>query len=271
MSSSVSWFSAPTNRQPAMPSAPTSRALDELDPLDQLRENERRAQGLTEQLGVASAARWSHRVRVSVIPLTLGIALGLAGVLLFLGSEPLSTPELSDVINVAVCLMFICCPVTLLSAPANDARAAVGGAVFYMCVMILIQVGNLSTTIPYIIAALDATPVCGMRYQLEVRLHVYLLVAVTNLGALAVLLSRLAQHSASRCAPLGWLRPITTRQLTQSTWRTMGITYLLVWCLWVFYLCAYGNIMPAFDTTALFADVLSQQFLLLLCTIFCLR
>jgi hypothetical protein len=63
-----------------MPSAPTNRALD---PLDQLREFERRAQGLTEQLSVAASARWSRRLRVTVIPLTLGIASGLAGCCLY--------------------------------------------------------------------------------------------------------------------------------------------------------------------------------------------
>jgi hypothetical protein len=265
MSSPVSWFSAPTNRQPTMPSAPTNRARDPLGPLDII---EHMAQGLTEQLSVASAARWSRRVRVTVIPLTLGIASGLAGVLLFLGSDDLSTRA-----NVARCLIMACPPITLLSAPANDARAAVGAAVIFMCLMALALVAALNTA-RYINAAIDATPVCGMRYQLEVRLHVYLLFAVTDLCAIAVLLSRLAQHSVSRCAacaPLGWLRPITTRQLTHSLWRTTGCTYMLNWCAWVFYIWTFGNIQPAFDSTTLFAELLSQQFLMFLFAIFCLR
>jgi hypothetical protein len=245
-----------------MPSAPTNRALD---PLDQLRDIERRAQGLTEQLSVATAARWSRRVRVTVFPLTLGIASGLAGVLLLLVSEPLSM-----LTNVAVCLIYICCPATLLSTPANDARAAVGAAVFFICVMVMAQVDILSAT-RYTNAALDATPVCGMRYQLEVRLHVYLLIAVTNLGAIAVLLSRLVQHSASRCAPLGWVRPITTRQLMQSIWRAQGIYCIAIWFIWGFFLCAFVYIVPAFHTTAFFADILNRQVLVIPFAIFCLR
>jgi hypothetical protein len=249
--------------------------LDELDQLDKLRDIERaaeraierRAQGLTEQLSVATAARRSHRLRVIAIPLALGISSGLAGMLLFLVSESLSTRA-----NVGVCLVIACEPLTLLSAPANDARAAVGAAVLFIILMAITQVVNLSAA-RYYNAALEATPVCGMRYQLQVRLHVYLVIEVTVIGVTAVLLSRLAQWSgvASRCAPLGWLRPITTRQLMLSIWRAQGIYYLVLVAIWGFYMCAFVSIVPGFDTTTHFAEMLSRQFLVILCSIFCLR
>jgi hypothetical protein len=257
MPSSLSWFSAPTNRalQPAMPSAPTSRALDEFDELDdQLREIEHRAQGLTEQLGVASAARRSRRVRVTVIPLTLGIAFGLAGGLLYTLFNKISLGSALGVI-----LLVTNVPLTLLSAPSNDARAAVGYSVFYCVLLFVAAFGNLQSA-RQLTDALDATPVCGMRYQLGVRLLIFATYTVTHLLATAVLLSRLAQHAASRssaCVALGWLRPITTRQLLLSIWRTFGIVYSVNLSGWVFYLLAYCWVMPAFVSMTVFAEVLA--------------
>jgi hypothetical protein len=185
---------------------------------EQLRELERRAQ-LSEQLSVATAARWSHRVRVTVIPLTLGITLGLVGALLNVLSDKRGrvTTDLGTPSTVAACLNYACVPLTLLSAPANDARAAVGCSVFFMLLLaggaftVLTTARNLTT-------AFNAMPVCGMRYHLEIRTQVYTITGVTFLLTFAVLLSRLAQHAA-----LGWIRPITTRQLVLSSWRTVSL------------------------------------------------
>jgi hypothetical protein len=127
--------------------------------LEHLREIERRAQlaeaQLSEQLDLAIAARWSRRVRVTVIPLTLGIASGVAGVLLYIVYGANSTPG-----TLALCLLYACVPLTLLSAPANDVRAAVGCNVFFMLVLAAVSVGNLATT-RTLVNALNATPVCS--------------------------------------------------------------------------------------------------------------
>jgi hypothetical protein len=91
----------------------------------------------------------------------------------------------------------------------------VGYSVLYCLLLSVSAIGDLQTA-RLITDALDATPVCGMRYQLIVRLPVYAVQVVTCLLAVAVLLSRLAQHAASRssvCAALGWLRPITSVQV----------------------------------------------------------
>jgi hypothetical protein len=262
--------------QPAMFSAPTSRQLEQrreqlreterkLD--EQLREIERRAQlaeaQLSEQLALAIGARWSRRVRVTVIPLTLGIATGVAGAVLLGVSEVASTSG-----TLAVCLLYANVPLTLLSAPANDVRAAYGSCVFFFLLLAAVFFGTLGQT-RTLVNALNATPVCGMRYQLEVRLLNKTVHLVTFLLVLAVLLSRLAQHAASRSAWLGWLRPITTRQLTQAAWLSMAITYPLLWLTWVSYLCAFGAIVPAFYSTTLFAQALGQQFVLVPVVVFC--
>jgi len=229
--------------------------------LGQLSEDERKLseieRKLREQLRVVQHASWAHRLRFTVIPLTLGIATGLAGVVLitFYGASS------GRSLNAGTVLIYFCVPLTLLSAPANDARAAVGFCVLYVLVLALNFLRHLTVT-RSIHAALTATPVCGMRYQLEVRMHTYSFVGVVYVLATAVLLSRLAQHAASRSAWLGWLRPITTRQLLLSLWLTTGSLYLVSWCVVLAYICAYGAIIPAFYTTSIFAEVLGLHIVL---------
>ncbi|KAJ1623689.1 hypothetical protein T492DRAFT_1125318 [Pavlovales sp. CCMP2436] len=158
---------------------------------------------LHDQLREVQWARWVYRFWFTVIPLTLGIACGLMGALLRLLSARVSRTV------AALCLLYVAIPLTLVSAPANDARPLRGLLLLYVVVLVLSAYGNLGTA-RHIHSTLIDTPVCGMRYHLSIRLHLYAITCVTYLLASAVLLSRLAQHAASR-ARLGWLRPFSNR------------------------------------------------------------
>jgi len=226
---------------------------------DQLTEIERMSQ-LGDQLREAQRARFVHKLRFTWIPLTLGIAFGLTGVLL----RPAWSPNmLSDEVPRTVtvlALLYVSIPLTLMSAPPNSATVAVGLCLLYIVMLALTTYLNLLQAARFVHNTIIATPVCGMRYHLVIRMQVFIILGVVHMLAIAVLLTRLIQHSASRI-PLGWLRPITTRDLLRSMWHTIGYIYSASACAWLIFVAAYGAIVPAWRTTTMFAGLVGMLFL----------
>ncbi|KAJ1621462.1 hypothetical protein T492DRAFT_847029 [Pavlovales sp. CCMP2436] len=240
-----------------MPAVPNADRPTEIERMSQL----------GDQLREAQRARFFYNLRFTWIPLTLGIAFGLTGVLL----RPAWSPNmLSDEVPRTVtvlALLYVSIPLTLMSAPPNSATVAVGLCLLYIVMLALTTYLNLLQAARFVHNTIIATPVCGMRYHLSIRMHLYTFIGVAYLLAIAVLLTRLIQHSASRI-PLGWLRPITTRDLLLSMWRTIGAVYSASACAWLIFVAAYGAIVPAWRTTTMFAGMVGFLFLWAPVTVF---
>ncbi|KAJ1621466.1 hypothetical protein T492DRAFT_847032 [Pavlovales sp. CCMP2436] len=98
---------------------------------DRLTEIERMSQ-LGDQLREAQRARFGYKLRYTWIPLTLGIALGLAGVLLRgLRSQNMISDDVSGT-GTVMALLHVSIPLTLMSAPPNSATVAVGLCLLYI-------------------------------------------------------------------------------------------------------------------------------------------
>mmetsp|Transcript_11302 Transcript_11302/g.26828 ORF Transcript_11302/g.26828 Transcript_11302/m.26828 type:complete len:140 (+) Transcript_11302:464-883(+) len=117
---------------------------------------------------------------------------------------------------VSRCLLSLCLPMLLLSAPSTDTRTVVVLSVttvanFFIYAFLSFQVASS------IFQSVATTPVCAQHFQLLVRPHCYLACRFACLLLSVLLVLRLAQRVAppSACAALsgGLLMPITTRQL----------------------------------------------------------
>ncbi|KAJ1621461.1 hypothetical protein T492DRAFT_886941, partial [Pavlovales sp. CCMP2436] len=97
-----------------MPAVPNADRPTEIERMSQL----------GDQLREAQRARFFYNLRFTWIPLTLGIAFGLTGVLL----RPAWSPNmLSDEVPRTVtvlALLYVSIPLTLMSAPPNSATVA---------------------------------------------------------------------------------------------------------------------------------------------------
>ncbi|KAJ1621454.1 hypothetical protein T492DRAFT_914248 [Pavlovales sp. CCMP2436] len=226
---------------------------------DQLTEIERMSQ-LGDQLREAQRARFFYNLRFTWIPLTLGIAFGLGGVLLRQAWSPnMLSDDVARTVPVLV-LIYVSIPLALVSAPPSSAHVVVGLCLLYIVMLALTTYLNLLQAARFVHNTIIATPVCGMRYHLVIRMQVFIILGVVHMLAIAVLLTRLIQHSASRI-PLGWLRPITTRDLLRSMWHTIGYIYSASACAWLIFVAAYGAIVPAWRTTTMFAGLVGMLFL----------
>ncbi|KAJ1640177.1 hypothetical protein T492DRAFT_1139068 [Pavlovales sp. CCMP2436] len=215
----------------------------------------------------AQRARSAQRFRVTFIPLALGIVFAAIGMVLTTISE-------FHAFSMALgrCLLYMCLPLLLLSAPSTDTRAVV---LLLLLTVIYFGYGAiLSIQLTFgILHSVEARPMCGQFLEVHLHVHKYIVLTATTLLLSLLLLFRLAQRAAplSVCASLscGLLRSITTRQLLAELWRSCAIVYGICLVAWLGLIFVYSAILPAFYQTQVFSTMAAPVPGLFIATFFC--